>query len=243
MPDTDRQTDKSTRWAMTVYEEQWSLLEKMPEIIAEWGWQEERCPETGRIHRQGYFRTHRQVRFSQIKAVLPGIHVEVARNWAALLEYCKKTETAIGNTIVHEVSTNKPMTMAESLIALAKYHWSNGELQMNRNTLLTNSDKRMSYEELFKVEYWHCVNSFLRETNKDNAIGLFTNNQMVLAWVRTRDHWISRHKKMLATNIDPNASQVQTSVTQAFDEEGQSYGNTPTQVEGQEEHGYVLSQD
>ena len=232
MLETDRQTDKSTRWAMTVYEDQWALLEKMPEIIAEWGWQEEKCPETGRIHRQGYFRTHRQVRFSQIKAVLPGIHVEVARNWAALLEYCKKTETAIGNA-VHEVSTNKPMTMAESLIALAKYHWSREKLEELSDT---------KPKDRYVREYWSCVKDFLKEANKDNAIGLFTNNQMVLAWVRTRDHWISRHVNLVANSIVPNASQV-PQVQQAFDEEGQSYGNTPTQVEGQEEHGYVLSQD
>lgn len=193
MAETDRQTDKSTRWAMTVYEAQWPLLEKMPEIIAEWGWQDEKCPDTDRVHRQGYFRTHRQVRFSQVRAILPGVHIEVAKNWNALLQYCKKVDSSLGNQ-VHQVSNNVPMTMAESLIALAKYHWTDEIISKKKEHEFNNYNKILDNQELYKSEYWMCVNKFLEESDKDNAIGLFTNNQMLLAWTRTRRHWISRFK-------------------------------------------------
>jgi len=190
MPETDRQTDKSTRWAMTVYEGQWPLLEKMPELIAEWGWQDEKCPDTGRVHRQGYFRTHRQVRFKQAKEVLPGVHIEVARDWNKLLNYCKKVDTSLGNQ-VHQVSTNVPMTMADSLIALAEYHWPD---LMLRDKMATGSYKDL--QEIYKAEYWACVNAYLAKANRDNSIGLFTNNQMLLGWTRTRRHWINRYKEL-----------------------------------------------
>ena len=189
MPETDRQTDKTTRWAMTVYEQQWPLLEKMPEIIAEWGWQDEKCPDTGRVHRQGYFRTHRQVRFSQAKQALPGVHIEVARDWNKLLNYCKKADTSLGNQ-VHQVSTNVPMTMAESLIALAKYHWVDKMVTQKLEQFIYKD-----HQEAYKAEYWVCVNAYLASANKDNSIGLFTNNQMLLAWTKTRRHWIKRYEE------------------------------------------------
>jgi len=102
---TDRQTDKSTRWGMTVYEHQWHLLSQMPHEIAEWGWQDEICPDTQRLHRQGYFRTKAQIRHSQARKILPGVHVKIAEDWNKLVAYCKKKDTAVPGTQVHEVST------------------------------------------------------------------------------------------------------------------------------------------
>lgn len=84
---------KSSRWQMTVYEGQYGLLQAMPFEVADWGWQDEICPETQKKHRQGYIRTKNQVRLSGVRKFLPGVHVEIARNWAALLAYCKKAET------------------------------------------------------------------------------------------------------------------------------------------------------
>ena len=68
---TDRQTDKSSRWGFTAYEDQYHLLEKMPPGIAEWGWQAEICPETNRPHRQGYLRLQSQQRFAWLKRYSP----------------------------------------------------------------------------------------------------------------------------------------------------------------------------
>jgi len=91
---------------MTVFEDQWALLEQMPPEVAEWGWQDEVAPDTGRKHKQGYLRTKSQVRFSQLKKILPGIHIEVAKNWAALVNYCKKEDTRdINGQSHHEVNS------------------------------------------------------------------------------------------------------------------------------------------
>lgn len=84
---------KTTRWAFTAYEHQYPLIEAKHDLIAEIGWQDEICPETGRKHRQGFLRTVRQVRFSQLRSLLPGLHIEQAKNWTALQKYCKKEAT------------------------------------------------------------------------------------------------------------------------------------------------------
>jgi len=90
---------------MTVYENQYSLLDNMPPGIAEWGWQDEVCPDTGRAHRQGYFRTGSQVRFPAARKLLPGIHIEIAKNWEALKLYCKKSESAVPGTQIHQMNS------------------------------------------------------------------------------------------------------------------------------------------
>jgi len=95
MEKTDRQTDKTTRWAFTAYQDQWSLFEAMPPGIAEWGWQREICPETNREHYQGYLRTSQQQRFAWVKKILPGVHIEPAKNWLKLIQYCKKEDTRV----------------------------------------------------------------------------------------------------------------------------------------------------
>lgn len=77
---------KSTRWSMTVYESQYDLLDNMPSEVAEWGWQDEICPDTGRKHRQGYVRTQFQMTRVKLSKILPGIHLEVAKDWEALKE-------------------------------------------------------------------------------------------------------------------------------------------------------------
>jgi len=97
--------DKTTRWQFTAYEGQYAQLDSMPPGIAEWGWQDEIAPDTGRPHRQGYFRTSSQQRHSGARKLLPGVHIEPARNWDALVNYCKKEETrAPGAVPVHQVN-------------------------------------------------------------------------------------------------------------------------------------------
>jgi len=97
-------TEKSTRFAFTAFEDQWPLFNEMPQSIAEWGWQKEVCPQTGKQHYQGYLRTIKQERFSALKRLFPGVHLEVAQNWAALKAYCMKSDTAVPGTQVQEHS-------------------------------------------------------------------------------------------------------------------------------------------
>jgi len=101
---TDRQT-KSSRWAFTAYQAQWALFESMPPGIAEWGWQREICPKTNNPHYQGYLRLTQQQRFAWLAKLLPGVHLEVAKNWDALIQYCKKEETGVPGTQVHRTSS------------------------------------------------------------------------------------------------------------------------------------------
>jgi len=78
----------------------------MPPGIAEWGWNAEICPETNRPHRQGYLRLQSQQRFTWLKKILPGVHIEIAKNWDALVNYCKKEDTrAPGTTPVHQTNS------------------------------------------------------------------------------------------------------------------------------------------
>lgn len=116
--------DKSTRWAFTAYEGQYPILDAMneskPELIAEIGWQDEICPETQKPHRQGYVRTIRQVRFSQLSTILKGIHLEKAKNWEALVNYCRKSESRdpSGNQV--QLKWERPLRLHEMLIRVAK---------------------------------------------------------------------------------------------------------------------------
>lgn len=116
-------SEKSTRWSFTAYEGEYSILDAIKEcgnaLIAEIGWQDEICPKTQKHHRQGYVRTVRQVRFAQLREVLPGIHLEIAKNWEALIKYCHKTESRdpSGNQVA--IKYERPMRLHEMLIEVA----------------------------------------------------------------------------------------------------------------------------
>lgn len=124
---------KSTRWAFTVqyeplvYEDMDAYIAKPHkdhpwDIVAEIGWQDEIAPTTGQKHRQGYLRTVRQTRLAQVKKLLPTAHFEIAKDWLALKQYCKKLESKdpSGNTISY-VNPNKPLTISQLLLKMATY--------------------------------------------------------------------------------------------------------------------------
>lgn len=194
MEQTDRQTDKSTRWAFTAYEEQWHLFETVPEVVASIGWQTETAPETGRKHYQGYIQTKRQVRFAQLKKEYPGVHLEVARNWAALQAYCKKTESAVAGTQIQLTGT-PTLTMKDALLKLASYY--------TRDIRLQYIDDGLKGKDVNKEEYWHlvrlCVSDF------PNSIGLFANPIYLTSWVNTRQVWID-----LIAQQNPNSVEETT---------------------------------
>jgi len=117
MSQTDRQTDRTTRWAFTAYEGQWALFNTMPSGIAEWGWNAEICPDTNTPHYQGYLRTTAQQRHAWLRKLFPGVHIEVAKNWEALKKYCAKEATRMpGTTPVSQVNPYYTLySYAESL--------------------------------------------------------------------------------------------------------------------------------
>lgn len=178
----DTQTDKTSRWSFTAYAHQWNQFETMPEIVAEWGWQKEICPDTQREHYQGFIRTKRQVRASQMFKIFPGVHVEVARNWAALLKYCKKEETAVTGSQVHQISSTKAMTMAQAMTKLASHVQFSPPLTMEQ---ATDEKFLKNYNE---VQYWGAVKELLR-INPDE-VALWTQPQYFRAWTYTKQIWI-----------------------------------------------------
>lgn len=193
MAQTDRQTDKSTRWQFTAYENQWELFKVMPDKIAEWGWQQEECPETGRKHYQGFIRTKTQVRHKFIRELFPGVHTEVARNWDALVNYCKKSETSIEGTQVHQVGT-KAMTMKDALVRLASFASEQVEVE--------EGDKA---SDAYVRDYWKCVRSVLQDD--PDAIGLYVNVAYLSAWKHTRQIWVDLYNQqsLSITALPPTA--------------------------------------
>lgn len=181
--------DKTTRWAFTAYENQYALLDDVDKsVVAEMGFQDEVCPETGRKHRQGYIRTHRQVRFSQMRKILPGVHVEVARNWEALQAYCRKNETrdASGSQVHKDFSKYAPERLHTLLEEMAGYaildsKCTNKDRQTDRQTILAMDPG---------VQYWGIVPTIL--SRKPELIGILAQPLPQNAWKHTRMFWIEK---------------------------------------------------
>lgn len=149
-------TDKTSRWSFTAYEGQYAILEAIREcgneLIAEIGWQDEICPDTQRHHRQGYVRTVRQVRFSQISAILKGIHLEKAKNWDALVNYCRKVETRDLSGSQVQLRFERPLRLHEMLIEVAKTY-----LRMDRPSeeTLSRLDRQTDRQTLLQLLRTH----------------------------------------------------------------------------------------
>ena len=165
MAQTDRQTDKTTRWAFTAYEDQWDLFKQMPDIIKEWGWQTETCPETGRKHYQGYFLTRTQQRFAACRKALPGVHIEPARNWSALLNYCKKEESAVSGTQVHQVNERQYLKFADALMRIA-----------NAYIIKPIDNETQTHDEWFQQAFASAVMRLL--VNNPDDVSLYSNPQI-----------------------------------------------------------------
>lgn len=116
--------NKYSRWSVTVFEEQYSVIEEAARDsrnFKEVAWQDEIAPDTGRKHRQGYCVTQTPTRFNSIKKLLPGIHVEPAKNFNALKKYCSKLESrdpAGSSSAVTHPSTHVTVDRFMELIAL-----------------------------------------------------------------------------------------------------------------------------
>lgn len=114
-------TERSTRWAFTAYEAQWPLFDNIPDIVKEWSWQTEICPTSGRKHYQGWILTNSQQRHSALTKALPGVHIEVAKNWSALIRYCSKIDTRdASGCVVHEVNQREYLTLDKALMKIAE---------------------------------------------------------------------------------------------------------------------------
>lgn len=183
---TDRQTDKSSRWSFTAFEAYYHLLEDMPDFVAEWGWQDEIAPTTGQKHRQGFIRTKGQVRFSRMHKAFPGIHIEVAKNWQALKKYCSKSDTRdpSGNQVHVEQNPREYLRMHDALRRIAEV-WVEPDM---------DTDTAISVNEKLNTAYWRAVMRLLDRNPED--ISLYSNNQLKSAWTNTRFFWINEYRQI-----------------------------------------------
>lgn len=189
----DRQTDKTTRWAFTAYQDQWHLFTTViPELVADIGWQKEVCPDTQREHYQGFIRTKRQVRFVQMKKLYPGVHIEQAKNWDALVNYCRKSESAIEGSQVRITAPEgvKPLTMAQALILLAS--------NLPYDTYAWSEMDEKKIKEAKENIFWKAVENTVR-INLD-LVGLFTQPQYQRAFQNLKQVWVDTALEVAQTD-------------------------------------------
>lgn len=187
LPSSPSGQDKTTRWAFTAYEGQYDLFKVMPPIVAEWGWQTEICPKTQREHYQGYMRTTRQVRHKQMRETFPGVHIDTAINWQALLNYCKKTETAVPGTQQHYTQSIPSMTMAQALTRLASeytYEPRPDFFEIHKDVMKALK----AYDQWDRLQFWHMVKQVL-EIDR-NLIALYHQPQYMRCWENTSAIWL-----------------------------------------------------
>lgn len=211
MAKTDRQTDKGTRWAFTAYEEQWNLFDDIKKIpqVKEWGWQKEVCPETGRQHYQGYLLASSQVRLSHWLKHLKGVHMEIARDWNALKNYCKKAETAVEGTQVAVKNDQEFWSMERSFVELMTHYddfhskWT--ERYMNLREHTSNASKTYARDL-----YWYCVKAIVRE--EPWRLSIFAQPHMEKTFIRTYDLYKEPGFRALVLQPETSPSSGPTSV-------------------------------
>ena len=95
---------KLRNYCFTLHKETLPTLE-FPEDVRYAIWQTEKCPETGRLHYQGYLELAKPMRIVAVKNLLPqleGAHFEPRRGTRdQARDYCRKAETKIDGPWEH----------------------------------------------------------------------------------------------------------------------------------------------
>lgn len=205
MEKTDRQTDKSTRWAFTAYEDQWCLFKdiKQYDIVKEWGWQQETCPTSGRLHYQGYLLLSRQARFSQLVKTFPGVHIEPARNWQALVQYCKKKDTATAGTQVHQINEREFLNMHSAFVLIGRELIEYAELYESDLFEYTKS-QTIKHKDPDVYEYKWATRRLVDKSPQDVAV--YSNPQFQRAWTDYGRTFKRLARKDIQAELDSVAS-------------------------------------
>jgi len=181
---------KSTRWSFTAYEGQYPTIDALTKegdpLIAEIGYQDEICPDTGRKHRQGYIRTVRQVRFKQLADILKGVHLEVARDFNALKQYCAKAETRDPTGKQVSEKFERPMRLHEIMESLAHTAWDIYEEHRQTDSHPLNHPD-------IKEQYRTLASELL--LRKPDYISIIAQPIAKNAWFDFRAVWVSRAKR------------------------------------------------
>lgn len=171
--------NKYTRWAFTAYEDDYPLLEDLLEqkVFKEMGWQDEICPTSSRKHRQGWLVTQTPTRFSALKKITRGIHVEPCKNIAALKAYCSKEETRDpSGSQVHVTHPSTHVTVDKYMDLLA-------DLVDQSESQPVDADR----------QYWQLVNLLLPVRPELAHLAMAPGPKTL--WVKTRFVWLNRARE------------------------------------------------
>lgn len=178
MAQTGRQTDKSTWWSCTAWNDEILLLEDAskypPDVVKVYGGREI-CPDTGREHFQGCIQLRKQQRLTWFKAWLPTAHFEPARQKDALKKYAMKTDTASGEKL-ERTNVIKYYTADEICILVGS--------KVEESDILETPDP--------KIWFKRSINKLLRENHKLAA--QLMNPSLRNFWCDTANVWIDKAK-------------------------------------------------
>jgi len=197
---------KTTRWSFTAYVAQWAQIHEA-EASMQGGethyrmikYQTEKCPTTGREHYQGAIQTIKQMRWSGIVKLLPGIHIEAAKNWPALLAYCEKSDTQVpGGRQVQVESTYRPKKIHELLTEFANIYLDeinfremNAECKnCGRGMHKCTCNKSETDRQTDDIEYWFIARIYLGR--HPEMAGLIGQPMPQNLWKNTKQVWIDR---------------------------------------------------
>lgn len=83
-------------WCFTSYSDYIAFNEKHHSVIKYCVWQREKCPETGRLHFQGYIELNKAIRFTGLKKIIGECHVEPRKGTRDQARaYCMKEDTRV----------------------------------------------------------------------------------------------------------------------------------------------------
>lgn len=83
-------------WLLTLFDAKEAAQLKVARgLAAFWSWQQEVCPDTGKIHWQAYFGFSAQWKFTRVKEMFPTAHIELARSPPDAWAYCRKLESRL----------------------------------------------------------------------------------------------------------------------------------------------------
>jgi len=209
-------------------------------------YQDEICPDTGRMHRQGCMLTTSQHRFKgkvpneSCRKLLPNVHIEPARDWPALLKYCEKVATRDPDG--HAVKAVSEYVRSEThdlMTDIAKIYLENQQIEKenfeSESTRMVINVVRKENEKLTDFltrEYVDLTSTILRRNPKN--CGFYGQPMPRNLWKDYRDVWIDR-----AISITPVPSDSEAGINEikieTSDIKNASQTHQPTQGgQGQE---------
>lgn len=181
-------------WSMTVWKDQYHLLDNLPDVVKKSGWQDEICPDTKREHKQGALYTKQQTLRAMIN-LLPGIHLEGVpsnneKRVMGLKNYIVKQESRKdGGQTTNGLQANPNyLSPAAMYLLLAKH--SQGFATPE------NIARHIGYNKFCNAEFWYAVNSIILE--KPEWINQFSPPQVEKVWRETRQTWQCMRAQQLA---------------------------------------------